>query len=650
MQFHENGFVVGDPLVRPIAATATTRDSDLPAEVDVLIAGTGPAGLLLAAQLSAFPHITTRIVEKRGGPLQVGQADGLSCRSVETFNTFDFAERIMKEAYWVNETVFWRPDPNNRASIVRTGRVQDVEDGLSEFPHIIVNQARVHDFFLNFMQKSPSRLEPDYGYEIVDVNVEPEGSHPVVATLRHLDGTERIVRAKYAVGTDGARSTVRESIGRELIGSFQNHRWGVIDVLANTNFPDIRLKAAIQSENGSNILLIPREGGYLFRFYVDLGNVDPQNREAGRDITAEGVIEIAQHVLQPYTLDVKDVAWFSVYEVGHRVTDGFDDVPDGDRATRMPHVFIAGDACHTHSAKAGQGMNVSMQDTFNLGWKLAAVLEGRSSEELLHTYHGERHQIAHDLINFDSEWSKIMGTPPKDPEKPDQPGIDPAVLQEYFIKGGRFTAGMSTHYPPSVLIGRNDHQSLASGFTIGMRFHSAPVVRLADAKPMHLGHVAKADGRWRLYAFADRVGGGEDSSKPRDVASLASASPRLHALMTYLANDPTSPITRFTPKDRDINGVFDVRAIFPDDHRELTIEQMPDLLRPAVGRFGLRDYECAFTPDHKNGPDIFDERGINRALGALVIVRPDQYVAHVLPLDAHAELSAFFEAFMLEQD
>ena len=95
-------------------------------------------------------------------------------------------------------------------------------------------------------------------------------------------------------------------------------------------------------------------------------------------------------MLHPYTLDVKTIAWFSVYEVGQRLTDRFDDVPAETAATRLPRVFIAGDACHTHSAKAGQGMNVSMQDAFNLGWKLAAVLEGRSPESLLHTYSAER--------------------------------------------------------------------------------------------------------------------------------------------------------------------------------------------------------------------------------------------------------------------
>lgn len=631
MRFHENGFVVGDPLIKPASESAKKRTKSLPEEVDVLIAGTGPAGLLLAAQLSAFPSINTRILERREGPLQIGQADGVSCKSVETFNAFGFAERIIKEAYWVNETVFWRPDPENRESIMRTGRIQDVEDGLSEFPHIIVNQARVHDFFLEFMRNSASKLEPDYGAEIVSVEVADSGTHPVTAVVQDSRGKQSTIKAKYVVGTDGARSVVRESIGRKLEGKFQNHRWGVLDLLATTNFPDIRLKAAIQSENGSNILLIPREGGQLFRLYVDLGNVDPDNREAGRDISAEQVIDKAKHVLLPYWLDVKAVAWFSVYEVGHRVTDGFDDVDAADRDKKNPHVFIAGDACHTHSAKAGQGMNVSMQDTFNLGWKLAAVLEGRSPESLLHTYHGERHQIAHDLINFDSEWSKIMGTPPKDPAHPELGGIEPEVLQEYFIKGGRFTAGMATHYQKSLLTGSTEHQALATGYPVGMRFHSAPVVRVADAKPMHLGHVVEADGRWRIFAFADE---GHE---------------RLRAFVDYLDNDPTSPVNRFTAAGKDRDSAIDVRAVLQENHRDLNIEDMPELLRPEIGKFGLRDYEKVFTVDHKLGEDIFEMRGIDRKHGALVVVRPDQYVAQVLPLDARDELSDFFAGFMTAQ-
>ena len=624
MQFYLDGYKPGDPDI---------LTAELPDAVDVVIVGSGPAGALLAAQLSTFPGISTRLVERLDGPLRVGQADGVACRTVEMFDAFGLSGKLLREAYWVNETVFWRPSKADRSRIERTGRVQDTEDGLSEFPHLIVNQARMQKYLLDYMRNSPTRLEANYGLEFLDLNVETEGEHPVVVTLRKVaNGAESTVRAKYVVGCDGARSRVRDSIGAVPRGDFANHAWGVVDMLAVTDFPDIRLKAAIQSADEGNILLIPREGGYMVRLYVDLGEIDPNKREAFRENTQEMVIETAQRVLRPYTLDVKSVAWFAVYQVGQRVTDRFDDVPADQADSRLPRVFIAGDACHTHSAKAGQGMNVSMQDTFNLGWKLISVFEGRAKPELLRTYTVERHAIAQGLIDFDKEWSKIMASPPKDPNRPELGGLDPAELQAYFVKSGRYTAGVATHYPPAtVLTAEATHQNLAKGFTIGMRFHSAPVVRLADAKPVHLGHAARADGAWRIYAFADASG------------------QRLRKLADFLAESPNSPIRRFTPAGANIDSVIDVRAVFQQGHRDLKVEELPSILLPRKGRFGLIDYEKAYCPDLKNGPDIFELRGIDREKGAIVVVRPDQYVSNVLPLDAHDELTAYFGRFLLDR-
>ena len=637
MQFYLNGYTPGDPDIRPAAPGAEKRSAGLPDVVDVLIIGCGPAGTLLAAQLSTFPGISTRLVERRDGPLQVGQADGIACRTVEMFEAFGLGQKLIREAYWVNETVFWRPSKQDRSRIERTGRIQDTEDGLSEFPHVIVNQARLQHYLLDYARLSPTRLEANYGLEFVTLKVEAEGEYPVVVTLRNAEsGPETTIRAKYVVGCDGARSMVRDSIGAVPQGDFANHAWGVVDMLATTDFPDIRLKAAIQSGDEGNILLIPREGGYMVRLYVDLGEIDPNNRDAFRDNTQEGVIAVAQRVLRPYTLDVKSVVWFAVYQVGQRVTDRFDDVPADQAAdqakARLPRVFIAGDACHTHSAKAGQGMNVSMQDTFNLGWKLASVLDGRAKPELLRTYSAERHAIAQGLIDFDKEWSKIMASPPKDPSRPELGGVDPQELQAYFVKSGRYTAGVSTHYAPTtVLTAEATHQALAKGFTIGMRFHSAPVVRLADAKPVQLGHAARADGAWRVYAFADTSG------------------KRLRELAAFLAESPKSPIRRFTPTGADIDSVIDIRAVFQQPHRELKVEELPSILLPRKGSFGIIDYENAYSPDLRGGLEIFDLRGIDRAKGAMVVVRPDQYVSNVLPLDAHDELAAFFGRFLLDR-
>jgi phenol 2-monooxygenase len=179
------------------------------------------------------------------------------------------------------------------------------------------------------------------------------------------------------------------------------------------------------------------------------------------------------------------------------------------------------------------------------------------------------------------------------------------------------------------LTGQDTWQELAKGLVIGTRFHSAPVIRLADARPMHLGHTATADGRWRLYAFADA--GGE----------------ALGALCQYLEHDPKSPVRRFTAPGADLDSVLDVRAIFQQPHRELKVEQLPAMLLPPKGRFGLIDYEKAFTVDPAS--DIFALRGIDPLRGAMILVRPDQYIAHVLPLDGYSELEAFLQPVFIPQ-
>ena len=134
------------------------------------------------------------------------------------------------------------------------------------------------------------------------------------------------------VGCDGARSTVRKTIGRELHGDSANHAWGVMDVLAVTDFPDVRFKSLIQSANDGSIIIIPREGGYLFRLYIEIDKLDAGERVSNRNITSDDLIAAARRILHPHTLDVKEVAWWSVYEIGQRLCDKFDDVPEAEVA------------------------------------------------------------------------------------------------------------------------------------------------------------------------------------------------------------------------------------------------------------------------------------------------------------------------------
>jgi phenol 2-monooxygenase (NADPH) len=641
MQFYLDGYTPGDPLVHEPHPAVAGRPDGLPSEVDVLIVGCGPAGLVLAAQLANFPEIVTTVVDRRDGPLDVGQADGVACRTVEIFEAFGLANRLVSEAYWVNEVCFWQPDPGDRTKITRTGRVRDTEEGLSEFPHVIVNQARMLAYLLDHMARSPSRLVPHYGLQAEAVEVDTGGGaeYPVTVTLSHVEnfeptGETSTIRARYVVGCDGARSRVRTAIGRELVGDATNVSWGVMDALTVTDFPDIRMKCTIHSATEGSLLIIPREGGYLDRFYIELDAERDHEMLTNRRVTPERLADVANRILHPYSIEVKDVGWWSVYTIGQRLTDKFDDVPADEVENRIPRVFIAGDACHTHSAKAGQGMNVSMADTWNLGWKLASVLRGTAKAELLHTYTDERQRVAQELIDFDVEFARMFSARPRQDGEADGDGIVPEEFHRHFVQQGRFTAGVATRYEPSLITAGPSHQELAPGFTIGMRFHSAPVIRLADAKPLHLGHVARADGAWRVYVFADCPGPAEPDSRAR-------------SLLEYLESED-APIARFTPAGWAPDSVIDVRAIFQQPHRELSPSDLPGILLPRKGRFGLIDYEKAFCPDPSRD-DIFDLRGIARDSGCIVIVRPDQYVSAILPLVAHDALSAFFDGTLVSR-
>lgn len=629
MQIHHRGYESGDPRIKPAAGFGLDRPADLPDEMDVLIVGTGPAAAVVTAQLSRFPSVNARAIELREGRLAVGQADGIQPRSVETFQAFGFAGEVIDEAYRNVEMCFWKPDADDPSKVVRASRAPDDATGMSEFPHIYVNQSRILDYFLRDAVRAPGRIVPDYGIEFLDCTIDRDAEYPVAARIRYCAGErageERTVRAKYLVGGDGARSSVRKALGHKLQGGASLHAWGVIDVMANTDFPDIQVKCSVQSHEAGNILLIPREGEYLVRIYVDLGETDEHDGGKVRDTPVEAIIAKANRILNPYTLDVKAVTWWSVYEVAHRITDGFDDVPDELAGTQVPRAFIMGDACHTHSAKAGQGMNVSIQDGFNLGWKLAAVLEGRAPESLLSTYAAERKVVAQNLIDFDKEWSSLMA-------KPVDEWDDPNELEQYYLSTLEFPAGFMTQYTESMITLGAEHQALATGYPIGKRFKSAEVIRRADNRWRHLGHTHEADGRWRVYVFADAAAPAREGTPTADFA-------------TWWATDPASPQVRYTPVGGDTDAVFDTKVIYQQDYTEIEPSAVPDAFRPVKVPYGLIDINQVFSAGH--GRDIHREREISRD-GAIVIVRPDMYVAGVLPLTAREELTAFFAQHMLE--
>lgn len=263
-----------------------------------------------------------------------------------------------------------------------------------------------------------------------------------------------------------------------------------MDFIPRTDFPDTRKLTVIQSKVGS-VLNIPREGGFMNRFYMEL----PEGTVA-KEVKLEDLQETTRRIFHQYQIDFAETLWWSAYKVGQRVADRF---------TQSNRVFLTGDACHTHSPKAGQGMNVSLQDGYNIGWKLASFLKGQIDIDVLRTYTTERQKVAQDLIEWDKNWVESIASKGKD-----QGGALDANnnvdFSEIWVKARAFSAGLTIKYGDSPLTrAKGSLQSRAKNLTVGMRFPSSRVIRFCDALEMQFLKAFSSDGRWRVVIFTGDV-------------------------------------------------------------------------------------------------------------------------------------------------
>ncbi|KAF2665988.1 putative phenol 2-monooxygenase [Microthyrium microscopicum] len=583
-------------------------------QTDVIIVGSGSAGLCAGLWLSRL-GIDFRILEKRTGPLNTGQADGVQCRTVEVFESFGLDGELTKDAYWVNETVFW----SGEDSIQRVRRTADTPPGISWQPHVILNQARLNEILIKEM-KQPI----EYGVAVKDVRIDydveswDQNARPVTATAIDASGKEVIYKAKYLLGCDGAHSTVRKALGYDMIGDTSDAVWGVMDIFPRTDFPDIRKKTSIRSAAG-NLIIIPREGGRMVRFYIEM----PKGTDA-QVVKLEDLQAKAKQIFSQFPIEFAHTHWYSAYSIGQRLASNF---------SKADRVFLTGDACHTHSPKAGQGMNLSLQDGYNIGWKLAAVLRGEAGAALLKTYTQERGQTAKDLIDFDRELTTILvANEGQDPNK------SSSEYSDHFIKSLKYTAGLTTTYPDSVITNaKGSTQALALNVTVGMRFPSAQVVRYCDARAMQLSRALPSDGRWRLMVFAG------------DITNSICAS-RLRALDHFLRS-PGSPIIAFMKEFDYFDSTIEPILVLSGDRVALEDQNahIPKTFTPINGEHDMRDLSKVYIDDHSynNGHGYaYDNLGIDQYQGAIVVVRPDQYVAMVTHLGDYAGLRRFFGGAM----
>jgi 2-polyprenyl-6-methoxyphenol hydroxylase-like FAD-dependent oxidoreductase len=306
----------------------------------------------------------------------------------------------------------------------------------------------IEEAFLRDMERNGLRVTRPYSFKsfkIDDSKTSDPAAHPVTVELVkgvvNQDGTHEgevtTVQTKYLIGCDGGRSAVRifgeKHHGLTMTGDLLSTLWGAGDFVVKTDFPDIRKIAAIHSANQGSAYVFPRENNIdnqpMIRLYTQVNVINGEKstmhpQEARWKVTAQDIMDADKRIFHPYKLEFVKTEWWSAYPIGQRLISRYD---------VENRVFMAGDACHTHSPKAGQGMNTALIDSHNLSFKLNMVLRGLAHPDLLKTYNDERWKIGKQLIDFDEEYAALFsGEVPK--STPEVANMTKEEVKKHFVE------------------------------------------------------------------------------------------------------------------------------------------------------------------------------------------------------------------------
>jgi 2-polyprenyl-6-methoxyphenol hydroxylase-like FAD-dependent oxidoreductase len=343
---------------------------------DVLICGAGAAGLTLAIDL-ARRGVSFRLIDKMDGPFQGSRGKGIQPRTQEIFEDLGIVDRIVAAGGLYPPQREYRED----GSFTESDIIERVDPTPAEPYHVAL---MVPQFLTEGVMRE--RLielghEVEFGCELVGLEHDEDG---VIARLAGKAG-EEVVRVRYLVGADGGRSFVRHALD---IG-FPGKTLGVRAVVADVLLTGLERTAWHRFHEGAmdrQISLCPLAGTELFQLQAPiplLGEID---------LSATGLSSMVAERTGRDDIRIQSVLWASAYNMNARLADRY----------QVGRVFLIGDAAHTHPPTGGQGLNTSVQDAYNLGWKLAAVLHGAPAS-LLDSYEEERRPIAAAMLGLASK-------------------------------------------------------------------------------------------------------------------------------------------------------------------------------------------------------------------------------------------------------
>ncbi|KAJ6606070.1 FAD binding domain-containing protein [Mycena vulgaris] len=595
-----------------------------PSCTDVLVIGAGPGGLMTAQALARL-GVKVKVVDRRAPGEAYGYADGLMPRTLEVWKSYGMLEKILgPKGNGMHVMVGYEQNPNG------DGLVRCVPN-----PNVIVPTRYPYEYTLatetleGTLRENLEEAGTQITYCAAPISIDCPGTEGddslVKVVLQHglvkASGTyfypgkdvnestnTEVVHAKYVIGADGSHSWVRRHLKIPMEGDTTDSFWGVTDVVVKTDLPDYRTKCVIQSSAGP-VIIIPREGE-IIRIYVGLSPQEAVRTSDGRldpslptDRVRGLVLGRIQDSLRPYKMEFTEVIWCTVFPVSQLVATKY---------RVLDKVFIVGDACHTHSPKAGQGANASMGDGHNLAWKLALVLRKWAKPSILDTYQDERRKYAQDLIAFDKKLGENLanGTAVGFQEFVLNPpgsllkliSFAPSLIHE----SNMFTSGVGLQYKFGLT--KLDLPSGASKLTAGFRLPPSPLIRLSDWCPMELQDLAPSDGLFKIFIF------------PGDILVPAEKA-RLDKFGAALSNSIVSVLTERLRIYTVLSSAKE-KAIWSD---------VPTI---------ARDWKNVFVSE---GGNIYSHLGISPE-GAAILLRPDGYISILTTLEIAArEIASFFE-------
>ncbi|KAI1499428.1 FAD binding domain-containing protein [Biscogniauxia marginata] len=599
---------------------------------DIVIIGAGPVGLMLSTCLARWGY-KIKHIDNRAEPTPTGRADGIQPRSLDLLRNMGLKSAIMAhQPAKVYEVAFWDP-PESGKGIVRTGTWASCPAFIdARYPFTtLLHQGLIERVFIADLEKNGVKIQRPWTIKGFKSDEEANPEYPVEVNLEHTDGTMReTVRAKYLFSGEGARSFVREQLGIGITHKDPiSYVWGVMDGVVITDFPDIRMKCTIHSEHGS-IMVIPRENN-MVRLYIQIASSTDSDWSPRKTATEEEVQASAKKILHPYSIQWERVEWYSVYPIGQGISAKY---------TLDHRVFLGGDACHTHSPKAGQGMNTAFLDALNLAWKIHAVEAGFADRSLLTTYEPERKDVAETLLAFDNKYAKLFSQrPPAANEvqaasKHTNGHLEDNEFIKTFKESCEFTSGYGVAYKPNVLNWSPDHTAKSplihpkgTRLRTGRIMANSNVTRVVDANVVHLEQEVPLNGSFRIYVFA-----GKPTVTSQALRDLAQHLAGKQSFFTpYLRDDvdDVSPHERHNPHSR----FFTFCVVFAAPRPQVEIARdVPGLLARYRDHVYADDVWDRRVPEAENTGAAHAKVGLDAERGGVVVVRPDGYVGVVVGL------------------